>query len=170
MSGDLGQFLEACGASGSLRLEWDDWETGRPVARDFERPTVLVGRNPRADLVLGHPLVGLGHAYLQLVEGRLFAIDLGSREGLHWGGVPRRGGWIDRSRPLQVGVTTIRVVEGSLAGTGGLALGPPRAGTRAVGRCRAPSWRSAARGRRCGGSRWTACSRWSEAPNAVTCG
>jgi hypothetical protein len=73
MGGDLGQFLEACGASGPLRLEWDDWETGRPVTRDFERPAVLVGRNPRADLVLGHPLVGRRHAYLQLVEGRLFA-------------------------------------------------------------------------------------------------
>ena len=86
MSSDLGQFLEACGANGPLRLEWDDWETGRPVARDFERPAILVGRNPHADLVLGHPLVGLRHAYLQLVEGRLFATDLGSREGLHWGG------------------------------------------------------------------------------------
>jgi len=29
MSSDLGQFLEACGANGPLRLEWDDWETGR---------------------------------------------------------------------------------------------------------------------------------------------
>ena len=124
MSGDLGQFFEACGASGPLRLEWDDWETGRPVARDFERPAVLVGRNPRADLVLGHPLVGLRHAYLQLVEDRLFATDLGSREGLHWGGVSRRGGWIDRSRPVQVGVTTIRVVEGGLAGDGGPGPGP----------------------------------------------
>ena len=124
MSSDLGQFLEACGANGPLRLEWDDWETGRPVVRDFERPAVLVGRNPRADLVLGHPLVGLRHAYLQLVEGRLFATDLGSREGLHWGGVPRRGGWIDRSRPVQVGVTTIRVVEGDRAGDGGPGPGP----------------------------------------------
>ncbi len=124
MSSDLGQFLEACGANGPLRLEWDDWETGRPVARDFERPVVLVGRNPHADLVLGHPLVGQRHAYLQLVEGRLFAIDLGSREGLRWGGVPRRGGWIDRSRPVQVGVTTIRVVEGDRAGDEGPGPGP----------------------------------------------
>ncbi|MGB0066531.1 MAG: FHA domain-containing protein, partial [Isosphaeraceae bacterium] len=124
MSGDLGQFFEACGASGPLRLEWDDWETGRPVAWDFERPAVLVGRNPRADLVLGHPLVGLRHAYLQLVEGRLFATDLGSREGLHWGGVPRRCGWIDRSRPVQVGVTTIRVVEGDRVGDEGPGPGP----------------------------------------------
>ena len=29
MSSDLGQFLEACGANGPLRLEWDNWETGR---------------------------------------------------------------------------------------------------------------------------------------------
>ncbi len=29
MSSDLGQFLEACGANGPLRLEWDDWESGR---------------------------------------------------------------------------------------------------------------------------------------------
>jgi hypothetical protein len=88
MSGDRGQFLEACGASGPLRLEWDDWETGRLVARDFERPAVLVGRNPRANLVLGHPLVGLRHAYLQLVEGRLFATDLGAVRGCTGAGCP----------------------------------------------------------------------------------
>jgi len=124
MSGDLGQFREACGASGPLRLEWDDWETGQPVRRDFERPVVLVGRNPRADLVLDHPLVGVRHAYLQLVEGRLFALDLGSREGLRWGGVPRKAGWVDRSRPVQVGVTTIRVFDGDKAVDGGPGPGP----------------------------------------------
>jgi pSer/pThr/pTyr-binding forkhead associated (FHA) protein len=112
MSGDVGQFLEACGASGPLRLEWDEGEAGRPVGRDFERPAILVGRNRRADLVLDHSLVARRHAYFQLVEGRLFAIDLGSRLGLRWGGVPRLMGWIDRNRPVQVGETTIRVVGG----------------------------------------------------------
>ena len=157
MSGDLGQFLEACGATGPLRLEWDDWETGRPVRREFERPAVLVGRNPLADLVLDHPLVGVRHAYFQLVDGRLFAIDLGSREGLQWGGVPRHGGWIDRSRPVQVGATTIRVVEGDRDEDGGPARGPPRGGTRAASRRREPSWRSAAGEKRGGRSRWNAC-------------
>ncbi len=124
MSGDLGQFREACGASGPLQLEWDDWDTGLRVRRDFERPVVLVGRNSGADLVLDHPLVGRRHAYLQLVEGRLFGIDLGSREGLRWGGVPRHGGWVDRSRPVQVGATTLRVVEGDRAVDGGPGPGP----------------------------------------------
>jgi FHA domain len=92
MSGDQGQFLDACGANGPLRLEWDDCENGQPVCRDFDRPAIVIGRNPRADLVLDHPLVGRRHAYLQLVEGRLFAVDLGSREGLRWSGVPRAAG------------------------------------------------------------------------------
>ena len=141
---------------------------GQAGGWDFERPAVLVGRDPRADLVLGHPLVGLRHAYLQLVEGRLFATDLGSREGLHWGGVPRRSGWIDRSRPLQVGVTTIRVVEGGRAGDGGPG-GPSSRRCRNGGRCRAPCWRSALGGRvpaAPAGPRAHA----SGAPNAATCG
>lgn len=124
MSGDLEQFLEACGASGPLQLEWNDWKTGKLMGRDFPQPVVLIGRNPRADLVLDHPLVGLRHAYLQLVEGRVYAIDLGSRQGLHWSGVPRRGGWIDRGRSVQLGPTTIRVVDGDLQGGGGPGPGP----------------------------------------------
>jgi pSer/pThr/pTyr-binding forkhead associated (FHA) protein len=123
MSGDLGQFREACGANGPLRLEWDDCVTGTPVQRDFERPAVVVGRNPRADLVLEHPEVGRRHAYLQLVDGRLFAMDLGSRD-LRWGGVPRRGGWVDRSRPVQIGPTTIRVADGEGAEDLGPGPGP----------------------------------------------
>jgi pSer/pThr/pTyr-binding forkhead associated (FHA) protein len=111
MRDDLGQFLEACGANGPLRVEWDDAGTGRPVRRLFDRPAIVVGRNRRADLFLDHPLVGRRHAYFQVVDGRLFAIDLGSREGLRWSGVPRRTGWVDGARPVQVGPTTIRVVE-----------------------------------------------------------
>ena len=111
MSGNLGRFLEACGASAPPQLEWVAPETGHLVRREFERPAVVVGRNPQADLVLDHPLVGRRHAYFQLVEGRLFAIDLESRHGLHWDGVPRLMGWVDRHRPVQVGATTIRVVR-----------------------------------------------------------
>ena len=40
------------------------------------------------------------------------------------GGGPRRGEWIDRSRPVQVEVTTIRVVEDDRAGDEGPGPGP----------------------------------------------
>ena len=126
MSADLGQFREACGASGPLRLEWGDCGSGQPVRHEFERPVVLIGRSSRADLVLNHPLVGRRHAYLQVVEGRLFAIDLDSRQGLLWGGVPRRAGWINRGSPIQVGPTTIRLIDGDSTRGGAPALDPPR--------------------------------------------
>ena len=111
MSGELNLFLDACGASGPLRLGWDEWESGEEACRVFDRPSVMVGRNPDVDLPLSHPRVGKRHAYLQMIEGRLYAIDLDSRDGLRWSGVPRRSGWIDRRRPMQLGPTTIRVVE-----------------------------------------------------------
>jgi pSer/pThr/pTyr-binding forkhead associated (FHA) protein len=112
MSEEYDLFLDACGASGPLRIQWENWETREPVHRLFDRPAVLIGRNPNADLVLDHPRVGLRHAYFQLVEGRLFGIDLDSRDGLRWDGVPRLGGWIDRRRPVQLGPTTIRILAG----------------------------------------------------------
>src|SRR4051812_30355278 len=101
MSGDGGRFLEACGATGPLELEWEDREAGETARRAFDRPAVLVGRNPRGDLVLDHPGVSKRHAYLQVIEGRLHAIDLESRDGLRWSGVPRRSGWVDRGRPME---------------------------------------------------------------------
>lgn len=117
MSTGSGLFLEACGAAGPVSLAWDDPVTGERQARAFDRPVVLVGRNLEADLVLDHPSVGLRHAYMQLVDGRLFAVDLGSRGGLSWGGVPRPSGWVDRSRPVRIGTTTVEVTgEGAEPG------------------------------------------------------
>src|SRR5262249_27740500 len=73
---------------------------------------------PKADVVLNHPSVGLRHAYLQLVEGRLFAVDLESRAGLRWGEVPRVSGWVDRRRPLRIGAVEVRLVGGDAGGDG----------------------------------------------------
>lgn len=111
MSGERGEFLEACGASGPLRLEWNDPVTARPVRQEFDRPAVVIGRSARADLVLDHPGVARRHAYLQLVAGRLFAIDLETGVGLLWGGVPRPAGWLDPGRPVQLGPVTVGVVS-----------------------------------------------------------
>ena len=125
MSRDDDLFFEACGLTAPLELEWDDWETAETVRRKFNRPALLVGRNPRGDLTLDHPDVSKRHAYLQVIEGRLHAIDLESRDGIRWSGVPRRSGWIDRGRPMRLGPTAFRVVGdapvmGPLTGPGPL--------------------------------------------------
>ena len=109
-------FLDACGATGPPELAWDDWNSEGESRLIFNRPAVIVGRSPVADLCLAHPVVGKRHAYLQMVEGRFFAIDLDSRSGLHWSGVPRRSGWFDAGRPIQIGPTAIRVVSGDQPG------------------------------------------------------
>ena len=104
-------FLEDCGATGPLQLEWSDWNSEEMIRRVFDQPSVMVGRNADADLCLDHARVSKRHAYVQMIEGRLYAIDLDSRDGLRWSDVPRPAGWIDPRRPMQLGPTTIGVVE-----------------------------------------------------------
>lgn len=111
MSEEHDLFRQACGAMGPIHLEWDDWRTGTRVNHEFDRPVVRIGSGASNDLVLEHPGVEAFHAYLQVVEGRLFAVDLETEEGLRWSGVPRKAGWFDRARPLQIGPVTIEVVS-----------------------------------------------------------
>jgi predicted component of type VI protein secretion system len=116
MSDEGRLFLEACGATGPLRFEWADPTTTEVCSRDIDKAAFVVGRDPAADLVLDDPSVGSYHAFLQVVEGRLFAFDLGSIQGLRWGEIPRAAGWLDRGQPLRIGRYTIHLVGGDREG------------------------------------------------------
>ena len=60
------------------------------------------------------------HAYLQLVEGRLVCLDLGSRNSMSPGGRCRRLIDVDRESPIRVGPFRIRLLGGDdPAGTQG---------------------------------------------------
>jgi pSer/pThr/pTyr-binding forkhead associated (FHA) protein len=108
----MNPFLNACGASGPLVLSLDSAGGSEVESRAFDLPFVLIGRDPRCDLRLTRPEVCERHAYLQLVEGRVFCIDLGSRLGVSHGGRPRRVGRIDHDRPIRIGPYRIRLVAG----------------------------------------------------------
>lgn len=104
-------FLNACGMGGPLRLKVE--ERARPGAsvRLIEQPFILIGRGERMDLMLDHWQVSRRHAYLQVVNGRVFCADLGSRLTASWencGGVP---GWLDREHVVQIGPYRIRVED-----------------------------------------------------------
>src|SRR5579871_3059222 len=101
-------FLDACGATGPLELavEHPDGEEAEP--RTFHQPFVLLGRAPETDIVLEHPAVSLRHAYLQLIAGRLFCIDLQSRTGIHWDGKPEPRGWVKEGQALGIGPFRVR--------------------------------------------------------------
>jgi pSer/pThr/pTyr-binding forkhead associated (FHA) protein len=94
-------FLQACGAGGPLVLALKG--PRGPMRHSFARPFVVVGRAPGADLRLDHPAVSRRHVYLQVIAGRLFAVDLASRTGTHWPDGPRPMGWVGGGTPLRIG-------------------------------------------------------------------
>jgi pSer/pThr/pTyr-binding forkhead associated (FHA) protein len=72
-----------------------------------------VGRASAADVPLRHAQVGLRHAYLQLVQGRLACFDLGGRGGIQWpDSRPARAGWVDSGESVGIGPFTLRRIEG----------------------------------------------------------
>ena len=80
--------------------------------RVFDRPFVVVGRDPGADLVLQDPAMSRRHAYFHIIDGRLFCVDLQSRTGTHWGDEPGLWGWVDPDAGVRVGPFRIRPREG----------------------------------------------------------
>ena len=99
----MNHFQLSCGATGPLRLISGErgWSLPQPFA--------VIGRDSAADLVLNHPEVSRRHAYLQVIRGRLFCIDLGSRTGIRWNdGLPASSRWIDPGESLGIGPFEIR--------------------------------------------------------------
>ncbi len=104
----LDLFLAACGSDEPLRLGVAQRDTMELATHAFAKPFVVIGRAADADLVLDHWQVSRRHAYLQLIEGRYYCVDLGSRTGTHGGDVAKRSGWIENGRTIQIGPYAVR--------------------------------------------------------------
>src|SRR5262245_16102277 len=107
-------FRTACGLYAPLALECHD-PTGSPggyTPYHFECPFLLVGRDRQSDLILEGPQVSRRHAFIQIIRGRPFCIDLESRTKLRWEREtePRARGWLDPCRSVKVGPYEIRWV------------------------------------------------------------
>ncbi len=105
-------FRDACGLSGPLALKCQDQGRASDTATSYrlDGPFALIGRDPRSDLVLPSAQVSRRHAFLQVVGGGLFCIDLDSRTKLRWAGEdePRVHGWLDPGREVRIGPYAIR--------------------------------------------------------------
>jgi pSer/pThr/pTyr-binding forkhead associated (FHA) protein len=105
-------FLDACGLSSALTLECDD--PGLPatasVCHERGLPFVIIGRDPRSDFRLNDPLISRRHAYLQVIAGRLFCIDLESRSQIRWEGAdePATKRWLEQKQFIWLGRYRIR--------------------------------------------------------------
>jgi pSer/pThr/pTyr-binding forkhead associated (FHA) protein len=101
-------FLNACGIKDSLRLVVEDPEAKGGDSRWFPQPFVVIGRDPRADMLLDDPQISRRHVYLQAVGGWLFWVDLESRTGTRTEAGPRKSGWLTGNGFLGVGPYAIR--------------------------------------------------------------
>ena len=106
------RFLAACGATGPLRLSVGrDGEPGE-TAYVFHQPALLIGGHMRANLRLAHPQVSSRQVYLQVLAGRLFAVQLSPRTPVRWGGVAKSAGWVNPGEAIAFGPYTVRLTGG----------------------------------------------------------
>lgn len=74
-------------------------------------PYGVIGRSPNCDIRLKDSQVSFRHAYLQMIGGRLFCADLGSRSGTLWSDAQHRAGWLSTEEDVSIGPYQIRLLE-----------------------------------------------------------
>ncbi|HEY7159169.1 MAG TPA: FHA domain-containing protein [Gemmataceae bacterium] len=108
------QFLEACGVPTPLQVEVERPDQHETIRTTLSLPFALVGRDERADLPLDDARVSLRHAYLQVVAGRLWWVDLDSRRGTHGSQGRQTTGLLDAGQRLRIVSFHVRLLSGCL--------------------------------------------------------
>ena len=102
-------FSLACKAMRPLVLHATHRVTGVNQEHSVNSPFVFIGRSAAAGVRLDDPSVSQCHAYLQVVEGIPFCIDLGSRTGVVWDDGTQGQGWVNPDQTLRLGVFDLRI-------------------------------------------------------------
>jgi pSer/pThr/pTyr-binding forkhead associated (FHA) protein len=101
-SQSLERLWEACGGHGQAELRIARSPGARSQSLVLHLPFAVVGRSPGADVCLEGSHVSRRHAYLQVVNGRLFCVDLKSRFGTYWDAEPNHSGWVDADVAIRI--------------------------------------------------------------------
>jgi pSer/pThr/pTyr-binding forkhead associated (FHA) protein len=101
-------FLAACGIEDSFQFTVENRDGTESRLRLLYQPFAVIGRDLRADVVLDHPDVSRRHVYLQVIDGRVFWIDLESRTGTRGERETQRFGWLEGRRTFCVGPYVVR--------------------------------------------------------------
>jgi pSer/pThr/pTyr-binding forkhead associated (FHA) protein len=111
----------ACGAIGPLRIgvKAGDSEDLRVIPYPF----ALIGREPGCDIILEKESVSRRHALMLVIDGRVFVVDLASREGTLWGDGARQSGWVEGAHGIGIG--GFQICPQTLAPTDLAAAGEP---------------------------------------------
>jgi len=101
-------FLTACGLTNPLQLVVESQSSDEGELRLLNQPFAVIGRDPRADVVLDHAKVSRRHIYIQVVDGEAFWIDLESRTGTRSNGESQKSGWLGGEGTVRAGPYLIR--------------------------------------------------------------
>lgn len=110
----ISRFAHDCGATAPLSLRVES-NGGVLAEGTVHQPFTLLGRDDACDVTLTDPDVNLRHAWLQVLGGRPFLIDLGSRTGLVWPTGNRPHGWLDVGTPVNIGPFQFTLRSGASA-------------------------------------------------------
>lgn len=77
----------------------------------IEKPYAIIGRHAQCDISLPYPDISVQHAYLQVLDGRLFCVDMHSRKWIFWKDKPRLYGWLDADEWIRIGPYTITLEQ-----------------------------------------------------------
>jgi predicted component of type VI protein secretion system len=106
-------FALCCKAAGALRIRARHRTTGAEQTHTVGSPYAFLGRSPACGVRLDDPSVSQAHAYLQIIEGAPYCIDLGSRAGVVWDDGTTGRGWISPDQAVRIGAFDVWV-EGAL--------------------------------------------------------
>lgn len=96
-------LADSCGQIRPISLQVCNLNTRKINKVVISKPYLIIGRNAGCDIVLNDESVTKQHAYLQVLDGRLFCIDQASRTGIFWKDHPRLYGWLDQGEWIQIG-------------------------------------------------------------------
>lgn len=105
----LEQFARSCGARQPWGLCIYLFNGEKLAEGEIESPFVLVGRDDACDVTLTDAEVDPRHLWLQVLDGHVYAVDLGSRAGLIWSDGSRGSGWLRKDRTLSAGPFVLKL-------------------------------------------------------------
>jgi anti-anti-sigma factor len=101
---------QAVGAANGFKLLVSGREIEEPRLVECSQAFAVVGRAGRATVPLASSKVSFRHAYLQMIDGKLFCADLGSETGIFWGTDRRASGWLWPGHSVRIGPYTLQLV------------------------------------------------------------
>lgn len=96
-------LAKSCGQVNPISLLVRHQEQGDVSKYVVNKPYAVIGRHEACDICISNEKISKQHVYLQILDGRLFCVDQGSRAGIFWQDMPRLYGWLNPAESIKVG-------------------------------------------------------------------